>query len=233
MEQERLALDQVNLVVTIMEATVDFYRRLGLEIEDASPEWPNTHRSASGDGGIHLDFDSVEFAKTWNSGWQGNAAAGAGVVVGFRAASREAVDRLYAELTGAGYRGQQAPYDAFWGARYAVVEDPDGNAVGLMSPRDAAYRRAPDGETAPAAVPDLLPPIGAEVLDNRGEKFAHVRELSGEFFKLSVPLGADFWLLTAYVASVDGQHVHLSINRDDVDQYKLSGPNRDAVINDI
>ena len=229
MEQERLALDQVNLVVTNMEATVDFYRRLGLEIDDVPPEW---HRSAAGDGGIHLDFDSVDFAKKWNSGWQGNAAAGAGVVLGFRAASREAVDRLYAELTGAGYRGQQAPYDAFWGARYAVVEDPDGNAVGLMSPRDAA-RRAPDGEAAPVAVPALLPPIGAEVLDNRGEKFAHVKELSGEFFKLSVPMGADFWLLTAYVSSVDEQHVHLSITRDDVDQYKLSGPNRDAVINDV
>ena len=25
------------------------------------------------------------------------------------------------------------PYDAIWGARYAVIEDPDGLAVGLMS----------------------------------------------------------------------------------------------------
>ena len=49
----------------------------------------------------------------------------------------------YADLTGAGYAGQQPPYDAFWGARYAVVEDPDGNPVGLMSPLDPAYRSAP------------------------------------------------------------------------------------------
>jgi uncharacterized glyoxalase superfamily protein PhnB len=26
--------------------------------------------------------------------------------------------------------------DTFWGARYAVIEDPDGNHVGLMSPID-------------------------------------------------------------------------------------------------
>jgi uncharacterized glyoxalase superfamily protein PhnB len=64
-------------------------------------------------------------------------------VIGFDLPSREAVDRLYGELTGAGYAGQQAPYDAFWGARYAVVEDPDRNPVGLMSPSDAAHRSAP------------------------------------------------------------------------------------------
>ena len=33
---------------------------------------------------------------------------------------------------------QQEPYDAFWGARYAVVSDPDGNGVGIMSPVDDA-----------------------------------------------------------------------------------------------
>lgn len=56
--------------------------------------------------------------------------------MGFRLSSRPAVDRVYAELTGAGHRGLQPPYDAFWGARYAVVEDPNGIAVGLMSPID-------------------------------------------------------------------------------------------------
>ena len=29
------------------------------------------------------------------------------------------------ELTGVGYRGHQPPYDAFWGSRYAIVEDRD------------------------------------------------------------------------------------------------------------
>jgi uncharacterized glyoxalase superfamily protein PhnB len=37
----------------------------------------------------------------------------------------------------------QAPYDAFWGARYAIIEDPDGVAVGLMSPRSAEMRSPP------------------------------------------------------------------------------------------
>jgi uncharacterized glyoxalase superfamily protein PhnB len=45
------------------------------------------------------------------------------------------VDALYDDLTHApATRGCSQPWDAFWGARYAMVEDPDGIAVGLMSP---------------------------------------------------------------------------------------------------
>jgi uncharacterized glyoxalase superfamily protein PhnB len=43
------------------------------------------------------------------------------------------VDSLYAELTGAGYAGHLEPWDAFWGQRYAVVKDPDGNDVALFA----------------------------------------------------------------------------------------------------
>lgn len=57
--------------------------------------------------------------------------------------SRDRVDEIHADLIGAGYAGQQEPYDAFWGARYAVVEDPDGNPVGIMSPVDPARRGDP------------------------------------------------------------------------------------------
>ena len=56
---------------------------------------------------------------------------------------REAVDALYAELVGAGHTGAQEPFDAFWGARYAVVVDPEGTHVGIMSPLDPADESAP------------------------------------------------------------------------------------------
>jgi uncharacterized glyoxalase superfamily protein PhnB len=65
------------------------------------------------------------------------------VVVGFKMPSREAVDIHYSDLTAAGYVGLQPPYDAFWGARYAIIEDPDGIAVGLMSPIDPARKTPP------------------------------------------------------------------------------------------
>ena len=36
-----------------------------------------------------------------------------------------------------------APIDAFWGARYAIVDDPDGNHVGIMGPQDRSHEDVP------------------------------------------------------------------------------------------
>jgi uncharacterized glyoxalase superfamily protein PhnB len=67
------------------------------------------------------------------------------VVFGFKVESRQAVDDLVAELAADGLPVQQPPFDTFWGARYAVVSDPDGNGVGIMSPMDPDRRsQAPD-----------------------------------------------------------------------------------------
>lgn len=133
-------LDKVNIVVSDMDASVAFYRRLGLEIPDSDPEFQPHHRSARQPDGtdLDIDLDSTAFARHWNAGWRRG-----GAVLGFSVASREQVDAVYADLTGAGYAGQQEPYDAFWGARYAVVEDPDGNAVGIMSPVSQDRRSDP------------------------------------------------------------------------------------------
>jgi len=134
-------LAQLSLVVADMRASVAFYRRLGLTIDDSRP-YSTHHLEVAMPGGFVLDLDSVEFVKRWDAGWHGQAGS-ARNVIGFSLPSRQAVDNHYADLTGAGYAGQQLPYDTFWGARYAVVEDPDGNPVGLMSPIDAARRSAP------------------------------------------------------------------------------------------
>ena len=100
-------------------------------------------RTQAAAGGIGLDLDSTAFAGLWNAGWKGREDLRGRVVVGFSVASRDAVDEVYADLTGAGHTGLQAPYDAFWGARYAIVEDPDGIAVGIMSPSSPEWRSAP------------------------------------------------------------------------------------------
>ncbi|NUR85156.1 MAG: glyoxalase, partial [Nonomuraea sp.] len=46
----------------------------------------------------------------------------------------EGVDAAYDDITGAGYGSAAKPFDAFWGMRYAVVLDPDGNGVHLYCP---------------------------------------------------------------------------------------------------
>jgi uncharacterized glyoxalase superfamily protein PhnB len=146
MDRIRPTLTQLNIVSGNPAASIDFYRRLGLDIPDQSI-WrtaTGVHHVTAGDAaeseGLHFDIDSTTFAQRWNTGWRDREDLAGRVVVGFHVASREEVDRLYGEMTAAGHRGLQAPYDAFWGARYAVVEDPDGIAVGLMSPKSAEHR---------------------------------------------------------------------------------------------
>jgi uncharacterized glyoxalase superfamily protein PhnB len=41
---------------------------------------------------------------------------------------------MYDRVVAAGHHGKTAPWDAFWGQRYATVLDPDGNQVDLFAP---------------------------------------------------------------------------------------------------
>jgi catechol 2,3-dioxygenase-like lactoylglutathione lyase family enzyme len=128
--------DQINLIVRDMDATLAFYRRLGLDIPDnacwSTPSGIH-HVSLKSLAQCDFAFDSHPLARHYN---QGFAAERGRVLIGFRLPSRETVDATYADLIGHEHQGLQPPYDVFWGARFAIVEDPDGNPVGLMSPSD-------------------------------------------------------------------------------------------------
>jgi uncharacterized glyoxalase superfamily protein PhnB len=129
----------LNVVVQDMAATLDFYQRLGIAVPaDAAA----AHVQLRMPGGFSLELDTAESARLWHAGWRADPAS-ARVVMGFMLASREAVDDRYAELTAVGHQGRQPPFDAFWGARYAIVADPDGNDVGLMSPVEESRRTWP------------------------------------------------------------------------------------------
>ncbi|HLY78686.1 MAG TPA: VOC family protein [Caulobacteraceae bacterium] len=134
---------QINLVARDVAATLAFYRRIGLDIP-ASGVWEEKghahHAKADGAGPVDLEFDSRRLAHAYNAGF---AAERGRVVIGVELASRDAVDTLWTGLLEEGAQGLQPPYDAFWGARYAIVEDPDGNPVGLSSPVDPARRAGP------------------------------------------------------------------------------------------
>ena len=56
----------------------------------------------------------------------------------FRCDTPAEVDATYRKLEAAGYAGHKEPWDAFWGQRYAVAVDPDGNRVSLFAPLGGA-----------------------------------------------------------------------------------------------
>ena len=142
----RPVLDQLNLVVADMQASAAFYRRLGVEL----PEDAAVHTEADFDG-VSLELDDPESARWWHAGWRSTRRPR--VVLTFRIESREGVDATYADLTGAGHAGVQPPFDAFFGSRYAIVADPDGNDVALMSEPEPDRRDRgwpPSGGESPA-----------------------------------------------------------------------------------
>src|SRR5204862_1474403 len=74
MADERPVLDQINLVVSDMDASLAFYRRVGVDFPDWQPRWDAHHRSAKIAGGLDFDLDSAVFARDWNEGSRGPAA---------------------------------------------------------------------------------------------------------------------------------------------------------------
>ncbi len=124
-------LHMLNLIVGDMTASLEFYRRLGIPVPDEDS--PGMHVQLRMPGGLSLELDTAQSAQVWHAGWRADPAS-ARVVIGFSFASRDEVDERYEELTQAGYRGRQPPFDAFWGSRYTIVSDRSSLLVGT-SPR--------------------------------------------------------------------------------------------------
>jgi catechol 2,3-dioxygenase-like lactoylglutathione lyase family enzyme len=138
-------LNQINLVVRDMKASADFYRRLGCDVPEVEPDAkaPAFHLTCGLENDFDFDLDTENFARLWNTSWKRREDLSGKIVIGFHVETRARVDEIYQDLTRAGYRGLQPAHDAFWGARYAIVEDPDGAAVGIMSPVDDKKRYWP------------------------------------------------------------------------------------------
>ncbi|MDG9701158.1 VOC family protein [Streptomyces sp. DH37] len=132
-------LDLFGLVVADMAASLAFYRRLGLDIPADADGQP--HVEAALPGGLRIAWDTVDTVRSFDPGWT-PPSGGDRIGLAFLCDDPADVDRQYAALTRAGYTGHKAPWDAFWGQRYATVLDPDGNGVSLFAP-------LPDGSGGP------------------------------------------------------------------------------------
>lgn len=126
---------QVDLTVEDVGSSVDFYRKAGIELPDPwDQDGAPHHVEAEG-----LMLNSRSLTRSYDPSWPDSS----GVVLIVSLPDRAAVDSKHDELVAAGHHSHLAPIDAFWGARYAIVDDPDGNHVGLMSPSDRAHGQTP------------------------------------------------------------------------------------------
>jgi catechol 2,3-dioxygenase-like lactoylglutathione lyase family enzyme len=127
-------MDAIGMVVQDMARSLAFYRELGIDIPPNSDDQP--HVEATLPSGLRLMWDPVATVTSFDSSWTPSS-GGPPMALAFLMDSPAEVDRVYERLVSLGFEGHLAPWDAFWGQRYASVRDPDGNGVDLFAPSDA------------------------------------------------------------------------------------------------
>ena len=124
-------LNVVGIVVQDMSRSLAFYRLLGMAIPDQADAEPHVEHQVM--DGLKLAWDTVETVRSFDPEWT-SPTGGPRVGLAFQTSSPKEVDTLYRTLVEAGFEGHKEPWDAFWGQRYALVHDPDGNSVDLYAP---------------------------------------------------------------------------------------------------
>ncbi len=121
--------DMIGLTVHDMGASLRFYRLLGLDI----PEGKDGEQFVEviTPNGYRISWNSVEMMKSIDPTWV--EPVGHRMALAFKCDSPAEVDATYQKLIDSGYKGHKEPWDAFWGQRYAVVVDPDGNLTDLFA----------------------------------------------------------------------------------------------------
>jgi catechol 2,3-dioxygenase-like lactoylglutathione lyase family enzyme len=123
--------DLIGIVVADMAASLAFYRRLGIDLPGEADSQP--HVEVQLPNGLRIAWDTADVIRSFDPGWTPSS-GGHTLGLAFLCDGPADVDATYAELVAAGHKGHLEPWDAFWGQRYASVEDPDGNSVDLFAP---------------------------------------------------------------------------------------------------
>ena len=128
-----LNLYMVGVIVEDMARSIEFYRRLGVEIPEGSEEKPH----------VELKMNGVTFflhAQQLNYMWDPAKTPPSGgyrVILEFYLGGRAAVDAKYQELVAFGYESHFEPYETPLRTYFAMINDPDGNSI-LLSAGESA-----------------------------------------------------------------------------------------------
>jgi catechol 2,3-dioxygenase-like lactoylglutathione lyase family enzyme len=121
-------LNAIGLVVSDMATSIRFYRLLGLDV----PETPDEgHIDTFLPNGTRFMLDSEDVVHSFRPEW--TRESGNQLSLAFECGSPAEVDETYARAVAAGFTGENPPWDAFWGQRYAQLADPDGVPVDLYA----------------------------------------------------------------------------------------------------
>jgi uncharacterized glyoxalase superfamily protein PhnB len=76
-------------------------------------------------------LDTEDVVRSFRPDWTRETGNQLGLA--FECATPAEVDEVYGLAVAAGFHGEKEPWDAFWGQRYAQLQDPDGIGVDLYA----------------------------------------------------------------------------------------------------
>lgn len=123
-----IKLDMVGIVVKDMKKSLDFYRVLGFDIPE---EMDYENHVEIEQGSFRIAFDTQLMVKEIYGEW--TEPKGHRIELAFLCDDKDSVNCLYNKIIENGFAGHREPWDAFWGQRYAIVKDADGNLISLFA----------------------------------------------------------------------------------------------------
>jgi catechol 2,3-dioxygenase-like lactoylglutathione lyase family enzyme len=121
-------LNAIGIVASDMARSIRFYRLLELDVPE-TPDEP--HVDTFLPNGVRFMLDTEDTVRSFRPDW--SRAEGNQLALAFECDAPAEVDEVYRRMVDAGFRGEKAPWDAFWGQRYAQLQDPDGVPVDLYA----------------------------------------------------------------------------------------------------
>ena len=119
-------LHTIGVVVKNMPRSIGFYRLLGLDIPEGEEQAPHVEYESS--DGYSIGFDTEAAVMETDEHWR-HPSGSVRVNLQFQLETPHQVDEAYARVIAAGAGVYAAPWDAFWGQRFARVTDPDGSVL--------------------------------------------------------------------------------------------------------
>lgn len=123
-------LNAIGIICSDLEASLRFYRMCGVDLPAYDPD--TGHYEADLGDGIRILLDAEAVIASFDESFTPPTDTGR-IGLAVECDSPELVDNAYTILTDAGLHGEREPFDAFWGQRYATINDPDGNPVDLYA----------------------------------------------------------------------------------------------------
>ena len=123
-------LNTIAMVVTDMDATLNFYSILGLDIP--LERMNELYVECVAPNETTIVFITKQNMLKLNPNWKEGSGRG-NVSLHFKFENASKVEATYREMVQKGYKAVTLPHDTSWGECYAEISDPDGNIVSLFA----------------------------------------------------------------------------------------------------